>query len=92
MKKAKNEFKVNPYKAGKNLLDPRCYCSLKVDQKTLDQLKSFNLFDKNYNIPLGNLEGLPPEPPLLKKFNKALFLTMIFLQFWLHVEMPQHLG
>ena len=44
MKKAKNEFKVNPYKAGKNLLDPECYCSLKVNQETLDQHKSFNLF------------------------------------------------
>ena len=51
MKKAKNEFKVNPYKAGKNLLDPKCYCSLKVDQETLEQHKSFNLFDKNYDTP-----------------------------------------
>ena len=73
MKKAKDEFKVNPYKAGKNLLDPKCYCSLKADQETLDQHKSFNLFDKNYDIPLGNLEGLSPEPPLLKKFNKSSF-------------------
>ena len=31
IKRAKNEFNVNPYKAGKNLLDPKCYCSLKVD-------------------------------------------------------------
>ena len=44
MKNSKNEFKVNPYKAGKNLLDPECYCSLKVNQETLDQHKSFNLF------------------------------------------------
>ena len=70
MKKTTNEFKVNPYKVGKNL-DPKCYCSLKVDQKTLDQHKSFNLFDKNYDIPLGNLEGLPPKLPLLTKFNKS---------------------
>ena len=73
IKKPKNKFKVNPYKAGKTLLDPICYCSLKVDQETLDQHKSFNIFDKNYDIPLGNLEGLPPEPPLLKKFNKSSF-------------------
>ena len=51
IKKAKNEFKANPYKASKNLPDPRCYCSLKVDQETLDQHKSFNLFDKNYDTP-----------------------------------------
>ena len=73
MKKAKNKFKVNHYKAGRILLDPKCYCSLKVDQETLDQCKSFNLFDTNYDTPLGNLEGLPPEPPLLKKFNKSSF-------------------
>ena len=72
------------HKKGQNLLDPKFYCSLKVDQETLDQHKSFNLFDKNYDAPLGDLEGLPPEPPH--------FLTMTFLQFWLHVEMPQHLG
>ena len=73
MKKAKNEFKVNPYKAGKNLLYPKCYCSLKVDQETLSQHNSFNLFDKNYDIAVGNLEVLPPEPPLLKKFNRSSF-------------------
>ena len=53
MKKAKTEFKVNPYKAGKSFLDPKCDCSLKVDQETLDQHKSFNLFDKNYEHPSG---------------------------------------
>ena len=73
VKRAKNEFNVNPYKAGKNLLDPKCYCSLKVDQETLDQHKSSNLIENNYDIPLGNLEGLPPEPLLLKKFNKSCF-------------------
>ena len=73
IKRAKNQFHVNPYKAGKNLLDPKCYCSLNVDQETLDQHKSSNLVDKNYDIPLGNLEDLPPEPSLLKKFNKSSF-------------------
>ena len=60
VKRAKNEFNVNPYKAGKNVLDPKCYCSLKVEQETLDQHKSSNLIDNNYSIPLDNLEGLPP--------------------------------
>ena len=73
VKRANNEFNANPYKAGKNLLDPKCYCSLKVDQETLDQHKSSNLIENNYDIPLGNLEGLPPEPLLLKKFNKSCF-------------------
>ena len=40
IKRAKNKFNVNPYKARKNLLDPKCFCSLNVDQKTLDQQKS----------------------------------------------------
>ena len=31
------------------------------------------MVDKNYDIPLGNLEDLPPEPSLLKKFNKSSF-------------------
>ena len=31
------------------------------------------MVDKNYDIPLGNLEGLPPEPSLLKKFSKSSF-------------------
>ena len=71
LKKAKNEFNANPYKA--NPLYPKCYCSLKVDQETLDQHKSSNLIENNYDIPLGNLEGLPPEPLLVKKFNISCF-------------------
>ena len=80
IKRPKNEFHVNPYKAGKNLLDPKCYCSLNVDQETLDQHKSSNLFDKNYDIPFGNLEDLSPEPSLLKKFNKSSFSYNDFLE------------
>ena len=90
IKRAKNEFNVNPYKAGKNLLDPKCYCSLKIDQEVLDQRKSSNLFDNIYDIPLGNLEGLTPEPLLLKNLIKAAFLTMISWTSYLHVEMPLH--
>ena len=73
IKRAKNEFKVSPFKAGKNLLHPKRYCSLKVDQETLDQHKSSNLIENNYDIPLGNLQGLPPEPLLVKKFNISCF-------------------
>ena len=73
IKRAKNEFNVNSCKAGKNFLDSKCYCSLKVEQETLDQHKSSNLIDNNYSIPLGNLEGLPPERPFLNEFNKSCF-------------------
>ena len=85
IKRAKNEFHVNPYKAGKKFLDPKCYYSLNVDQETLDQEtldqhKSSNSVDKNYDIPLGNLEDLPPEPSLLKKFSKSSFSYNDFLK------------
>ena len=80
IKRAKNQFHVNPYKGGKNLLNPKCYCSLNVDQETLDQHKSSNLVDKNYDISLGNLEDLLPEPSLFKKFNKSFFSYKDFLE------------
>ena len=69
---AKNEFNGNPYITGKSLLDPKCCCSLNVNQEILDQHKSSNLFDNNYNIPLGNLTG-PSKSALLKKFSKISF-------------------
>ena len=59
VKKAKNDFKSNPYNAGKTLLDPKCYVNLKVKQEDLDQHKSSSLIDINYDIPLADLEGLP---------------------------------
>ena len=77
-KSAKIEFSLNPYKSGKNLLDPKCYCSLKADQGTLDQHESSNLIDNNYDIPLVDLEGLPPELLLLKKINKSCFYFDFF--------------
>ena len=42
IKRAKNKLNVNSHKAGKNLLDAKCYRSLNVDQETLDQHKSSN--------------------------------------------------
>ena len=73
IKRTKTEFNVNPYKAGKNLLHSKCYCSLNVDQETLYQHKSSNLVDKTYDVPLSNLENLPPKPSLLKKVKKNYF-------------------
>ena len=80
VKRAKNEFNVNLYKARKKLLDLKCYCSLKVNQEILGQHKSSNLINNNYNILLGTLEGLPREPPLLKKFNKNCFFFNDFFE------------
>ena len=45
LKKACNDFKRNPYKAGKSLLDPKCFVSLKVDQANLDQHRDSSLND-----------------------------------------------
>ena len=46
IKKAKNDFKSNPYNAGKTLLDPKFYINLKVEQEDLDQHKSSSLSDR----------------------------------------------
>ena len=37
LKNAKNDFKSNPYNAGKTLLDPKCYVNPKVEQEGLAQ-------------------------------------------------------
>ena len=50
LKKAHNDSKRNPYKAGKSLLDPKCFVSLKVDQANFDQHKAFSLNDQSYNL------------------------------------------
>ena len=79
LKKARNDFKRNPYKAGKSLLDPKCFVSLKVDQANLDQHKASSLNDQSYNVPLGQLEGLPPQPQLTKMFKNGCFSYSDFL-------------
>ena len=66
VKKAKNDFKSNPYNAGKTLLDPKCYVNLKVEQEDLDQQKPSSLIDSNCNVPLADLRLLGK--PLLQKF------------------------
>ena len=47
VKKAKNDFKSNPYNAGKTFLDPKCYANLEVEQVDLDQHKLLSLNDIN---------------------------------------------
>ena len=80
VKKARNDFKVNPYNPGKTLLDLKCYVNLKVEEEDLDQHKSSSLIDINYNIPLADFEGLDGKPPLLKPFPANCFLYQDFLQ------------
>ena len=71
-KKAPSSFRSNPYQAGKDLLDPKSNLGLCMAQAALDEYKSGIVEDLNYNTPLDNLEGLPPDPtikePFLSKF------------------------
>ena len=79
VKKARNDFKANPYNAGKTFLDPKCYVNLKVEQANLIQHESSSVTDLNYNIPLADLEGLPDKPPVLKPFPRnCLFFEDLF--------------
>ena len=43
-------------------MDPKCETKLKCDQEYLDQHKSTTLSDHLFNVPLPDLEGLPPAP------------------------------
>ena len=70
-KRAQLAFKNNPYKAGRDLLDPKCKASLHVDQETLDHHKSATVADISSKVPLVTLEGLPPAPSISKKFSNA---------------------
>ena len=79
LKKARNDFKRNPCKAGKSLLDLKCFVSLKVNQANLDQHKASSLNDHSYDVPLGELKGLPPQPQVIKMFKKGCFSYDDFL-------------
>ena len=80
VKKAKNDFKSNPYNAGKTLLDLKSYVNLKVKQGDLDQHKSSSLTDIYYDVPLAIFEDLPDKPPLQKSFLTNCFSFKQFFQ------------
>ena len=70
-KKGQAAFTANPYAAGKALLDPKCKATLRVDQRSLDEHKSSAVQDKLYDVPLSNLDGLPPSPSCSKPFPSS---------------------
>ena len=70
-KKALSSFSKNPYFAGKEILNPRCPSSLNISKPEMDDFKRTNLSDPFYSEPLPNLEGLPPNPSLKKKFDDS---------------------
>ena len=73
LKKARNNFEHNLYKAGKSLLDVKCFVSLKVDQANIDHYNVSCLNDKSYDVSLDELEGLPPQPQVTKMLRKGSF-------------------
>ena len=79
LKKACNNFRCNPYKAGKSVFDSKYFVSLNVGQANLDQFKASRLIDKSYHLTLDELEGLPPQPQVIKMFKKGCFTYDDFL-------------
>ena len=63
-------------------MDPKCKATLHVDQRSLDEHKSSAVQDKLYDVPLSNLDGLPPSPSCSKPFPSSSlkykdFLTLL---------------
>ena len=46
-----------------------------LDQWSLDERKSSAIQDKLYDVPLSNIEGLPPSPPCSKPFPSLTLLA-----------------
>ena len=61
------------------LLDPKCFVSLKIGQANLDQHKTSSLNYQSYDVPLGELEGLRPQPQVIKMFKKGFLIYNNFL-------------
>ena len=71
IKQTRSAFRNDPYKAGKDLLNPKCTSTLHVDQASLDNHKARLTNDTLYDVPLTSLEGLPPPPNNIKQFPKT---------------------
>ena len=54
-------------------MDPKCKATLHVNKETLDHHKSSTVSDQFYDIPLDDLEGLPPTPSITKPFSLNTF-------------------
>ena len=67
-KRAQLAFQANPYKAGKVLFVDTSDVKLCIGGPALDLHKQAILTDPFYDIPLSDLEGLPPSPDVPKAF------------------------
>ena len=59
------------YKAGKDVLDPKCSIRLTTSQEEMDQHKASVLSDPFASVPLSVLDDLPPSPKCSKKFDNS---------------------
>ncbi|XP_057299099.1 uncharacterized protein LOC130629774 [Hydractinia symbiolongicarpus] len=72
-KNAQKVFRNDPYKAGKDLLNPKSDIRLCVEQSVLDNHKLSSLSDNFHDSSLPLLPGLPPPPQIKKAFSATSF-------------------
>ena len=72
-KKARNDFKRNPYQCGKDLLSPKCKVKPAFNSNDFNKFLQEQFSDPQRNDPLPTLDGLPDKPPIRHKFNGSAF-------------------
>ena len=82
-RQAMKSFFKNPYQAGKDVLDPKCYNALSVEQDILDSFKASSVSDPLRDEPLPHLDGLPANPEISVPFDVSLlkfddFLSLLY--------------
>ena len=73
IKQARKKFNENPYKCGKELLNPKSKGELCVTQKVFDNHLKTLFADDLKEAPLPTLEGLPDPPVIKHYFNGKRF-------------------
>ena len=77
-KKAFQDFKKNPFQAGKDVLDPKCQAKLECTRAVLDAFKSATVSDTLFNSSLSPIDGLPPAPKVSSIFDSSSFKLQDF--------------
>ena len=72
-KKAFREWKINPFQAGKDVLDPKCNTNLKCTRSVLDAFKLVTVSDALVDSSLSPIDGLPPSPSISIPFDSSSF-------------------
>jgi hypothetical protein len=71
--KSARNFYSNPYKTGKEILNPSSTTRLTFDKEALDASRQKTLSDQLASIPLDSLEGLPPPPKITSSLSGGPF-------------------